>query len=320
MVWVVLFAIGIQALLIAFIDSSTVQVYASSPLLNTWLQAFHQNTSGFYISLVIVFILSLVAGFSYNSVINNNEVLFRQSFFPALFYFYLTHLYGSQNLINPQFIASILCGLLVYKYLALDPRNIRTTPFLDMGVFISLAFCVLPESIFFLPTLIIALLLAGYLTFKNFLLFLTGLSIPLYFIGLIYFLLDDWNSYLTLYNFDFLYFDMTRFVGFSWVDYTTWGYILFVLLISLLTLQPNIAKNTIRTRRAQQLLLLFLLSGIAGVVFSRSPVNQSLTLLALPLSPFLSYYFLRTKRAFWRETLFALFFIILIIAQIAVTI
>ncbi len=318
LVWVVLFALGIQALNIFFINSSTTTVFSSSPLLSSWLPAFHQNINGFYISIAIAFILSLSIGFVLNFLINDKEVLFRQSVFPAFFFFYLCHIYGVQNIITPQLLASIFCMLLVFKYLSLDPRNIKTTPFLDMGFFVASAFCILPESIWFFPSLIIALVVAGYLTFRNFLLLLTGMSIPIYFLAIGYYLVDgDWVNYAKFFNFDFLVFNIERFTSISVTDYMIWGYILFVLLIGLLTLQVNFSKNTIRTRRSQQLLLLFLLSGIAGVIFSSSPLNQSLTLLALPFSVFLSYYFLKTKRAFWRETLFALFFIILIIAKVA---
>jgi hypothetical protein len=314
----VLFALGIQALNIAFIDSSSLQVYSSSPLLSPWLNSFHQSTNGFYISIAITFILSLSVGFAYNFIINANEVLFRQSVFPVFFFFYLNHLYGVQNLLNPQLLASVFCMLLVYKYLSLDPRNIKTTPFLDMGFFAAMAFCILPETIWFVPALLIALIVAGYLTFRNFLLLLTGMSIPIYFLGVGYYLADgDWSNYLQFFNFNVFSFSVERFTTLSSIDYMILGYIVFVLLIGLLTLQPNFSKNTIRTRRSQQLLLLFLVSGIAAIIFSPTPLNQSLTLLSLPVSIFLSYYFLKTKRAFWKESLFALFFIILIIAKIA---
>lgn len=317
-VWVVLFALGIQALTIAFIDDSSLQVQASSPLLSPWLNSLHQSSNGVYISIAIAFIVTLGIGFTYNFIINANEVLFRQSVFPVLFFFYLTHLYGVQSLLNPQLLASIFCMLLVYKYLSLDPRNIKTTPFLDMGFFAAMAFCILPETIWFIPTLLIALIIAGYLNFRNFLLLLTGMSIPIYFLGIGYYLADgDWSNYSQFFTFDVLTFNIERFTNLSVIDYMILGYILFVLLLGLLTLQPNFAKNTIRTRRSQQLLLLFLVSGIVAVIFSPYPLSQSLTLLSLPVSIFLSYYFLKTKRAFWKETLFALFFIILIIAKIA---
>jgi len=315
-VWVVVFALGIQVLGIVFINTSVLQVHVSSPLLSYWLGSLHQSSNGIYISMAITFVLTLCVGFAYNFIINTNEVLFRQSVFPVFFFFYLNHLYDVQNILNPQLLASVFCMLLVYKYLSLDPRNIKTTPFLDMGFFAAMAFCILPESIWFVPALLIALIIAGYLTFRNFLLLLTGMSIPIYFLAIGYYLADgDWSTYSQFFVFDAFVFNAERFVNISVMDYVLGGYILFVLLIGLLTLQPNFSKNTIRTRRSQQFLLLFLVSGIMSIIFSSSPLSQSITLLSLPLSVFLSYYFLRTKRAFWRETLFALFFIILIIAK-----
>lgn len=317
MVWVVVFALAIQVFIIGVTNFAEIVIYSKSPLVSGWLATLHNTTTGTYISVVIAFILSLSIGLVFNSLINNNEVLFRQSFFPALFFFYLTHIFARQSLITPQLITVVFCLLLIQRFLSLDPRNIRTTPFLDMGFFASAAYCVLPESVFFIPALIIALVIAGYLTFKNFLLLLTGITIPLYFLGMGYFLAQgNLNTYWQIFSFDFLSFDIERFSHFSVLNYVVLGFIAFVLLISTFDLQSNIAKNTIRTRRALQLLSLFLIAGLASVFFGSSPVNQSLTLVALPLSPYLSYYFLKTKKAVWRETLFALFFIILIIAEL----
>lgn len=292
-------------------------ITANSPLLSQWLPQLAQTSTGRYVSMAIMFAISLAVGFIYNQIMNNNEVLYRQSFFPVLFFFYLCHLFGEQNLLSPQLIASVFCLLLVYKFLSLDPRNIKTTPFLDMGFFMASAFCVLPETIVFFPALLLSLIVAGYLKIKNLLLLLTGCSIPLYFLWIGYFLAGNTQAYYQLFSFDFFWFDAARFEQLAMLDFIALGFILFVLLISLMGLQTNFSKNTIRTRRAQQMLLFFLVSGVACVVFSTSPVKQSVTVLALPVSPFLSYYFLKTKKAWWKETLFALFFIIIIIAAVA---
>lgn len=318
MVWVVVFALAIQLLTIAFVSLNTITITANSPLVNPWLAALHSTTTGLYTSVIISFIVCLAIGLIFNSVVNTKEVLYKASYFPALFFFYLTHIFYNQSLLTPQLLAAIFCLLLVYRFLALDPRNIRTTPFLDMGFFSASAFCVLPETIFFVPALIAALIIAGYLSFKNFLLLLTGMAIPIYFLGIGYYLAEgDLSTYAQLFTFNFLSIDVERFSNFSTIDYSILGFIAFVLLLSVFDLQGNFAKNTIRTRRALQLLTFFLIGSLATVFFSTAPVNQSLTLIALPLSPFLSYYFLKTKKALWRETLFSLFFIILIIAKIA---
>ncbi len=314
--WVIVFSIAIQAFWL-FNLPQDITIVSNSPLLKYWLPQFSVAGSSLYISLAIVFIGTLLAGFAYNQIINNNEVLFRQSFFPVFFFFYLSHLFGVQNLLSPQFLASIFLLLVVFKFLSLDPRNIKTTPFLDMGFFMAAAFCILPNAILFLPALLLSLIIAGYLRIKNFLLLLTGLSIPIYFLWIGYYLAGQTDVYYTLFEFDFLLFDKERFTQLSLYDSIALGYVGLVLLISLANLQGNFSKNTIRTRRSQQMLLSFLVSGIACVIFSKMPIKQAFTMLALPLSPFLSYYFLKTKRPLWRETLFALFFIITIIVAVA---
>lgn len=289
------------------------QVYNTSPLLSGWLDGLHTSSTGLYISLAIVFVISLAVGFFYNYLVNEHEVLFKQTYLPVLFFFYFSHLFQEQSILTPHFFASLFILLIVYRYLSLDGRQPRTTPFLDMGFFTGMAFCLTPDTILFVPAILLALIASAYLTFKTFMLYVTGFIIPLYFLGIGYFLAGQWEVYTIFFSTNVFAFDLQRLM-INPYHAAILGIAALVLLFSIAGLRDNYMKNTIRARKSQQMLFYMLLSALSAVVLSKAPVGQVFTFVALPLSPFVSYYFIKTKMGWFRESLFALLFVIIIIA------
>lgn len=281
-----------------------------------WLQLLHSTQTGIYVSMGISFLLTLVMGFIFNSLINHYEVLFRQSYFPALFFVYFTHLFPGQGYLSAELLALFFVFLQISRYITLNTAGLSGTPFLDIGLLGGIAFFFSPDALFFIPAIFFGLAISGHLTFKVIVFLFTGFSLPVYFTGVVYYLTDNWADFLGYFVYSHFAFAPQRFLW-PWQYLVVAGFVFTILFISLLGITANFNKNTIRSRRLQQGLLLFFICSLGPIILSTSPVYQSFTFMAIPISPFVSYYFLKTKKVFLRETLFALFFIISIIATFA---
>jgi hypothetical protein len=310
--WVVVFSALIQVLFWLW-QSPAPPVYYTSPLMAVWLEALHQTTGGVYISAALVFVLSLGVAFGFNYLINRQEILFRQTVFPVFFFFYYSHLFPQQNLLSPHFFSGILIVLIIYKYLALEARGTNTTPFIDMGFFTGLAYCISPDMLLFVPAIFLSLLASGYFSFKTLMLFVTGLFIPIYFLGIAFFLADEWPTFITIFTETTFTLDYTRF-DIDYYHIAILAITVVVLIAGISGLRSHYMKNTIRARKAQQMLAFFIVNGLCVVFCSKAPIEQSFTIVAAPLSVFVSYYFLLTKGAWIRQILFSLFILIIIIA------
>lgn len=316
MLAVIVFALAI-ALVHAYVAlQAPIVVEARGLFMKDWLDALHATENGLYISMGISFLISLTCALFFNRMLNDAEVLYRQTYFPALFYFYFCNLFPVQSVITPHLLASVLLLLLVYKFFSLEKGVEKATPFLDMGFFSGLAFFFTPDTLLFIPALWIALTISGYLTFRRVMFYITGFSIPIYFIGLGSFLADKWGYFVEYFIYSHFTFDLNRF-NISIEQMVLIGFIILVLMVSASRVAANFNKNTIRSRRSQQGMFFFMLSGLGVTLVSEVSVYQVFTLFALPLSPFIAYYFLKNKRRWMRETVFALFFIISIIALFA---
>ena len=80
--------------------------------------------------------------------------------------------------------------------------------------------------------------------------------------------------------------------------------ILFIL--SLLKLQTNYFKNVTKSRLIQQLLVLLIPIGIVSVLFSRDESLYRSSIIVLPVSIYLAYYFLSGKKRWVMELMFLL--------------
>jgi hypothetical protein len=314
--WVIVFAVLVQVLFWLW-QPPIPPVYFTSPLMAVWLDALHNTAGGIYTSAILVFVLSLGVGFGFNYLINRQEILFKQTVFPVFFYFYYSHLFPQQHLLSPHFFSGILIVLIIYKYLSLEARSSNTTPFIDMGVFSGLAYCISPDMLLFIPAILLSLLASGYFTLKTLTLFLAGFCIPLYFLALGFYLADEWPTFISIFTEKTFTLDYTRF-QLSYYHIAILAITVFVLIVSASGLRTHYMKNTIRARKAQQMLAFFILSGLCVVFCSRAPIEQSFTVIVAPLSVFMSYYYLLTKGAWFRQLLFSLFILIIIIAVVEV--
>jgi hypothetical protein len=84
----------------------------------------------------------------------------------------------------------------------------------------------------------------------------------------------------------------------------TLGITAFIFILSLLKMQANFYKNVIKTRGYQQVLFFFLLTAILCFLLANKSGFFTLTILSIPLTFFISYYFLSVQKNWWSEVLF----------------
>jgi hypothetical protein len=239
-----------------------------------------------------------------NHIVNTKEVLHKRSFLPALFYaIFMSFLPGFLS-VNPGLMAAGFVLLAFSQLLALYKSNSPLHIAFNAGFFFGIAslFYLAPIIDFFL--LWIALLLLLPFSWRGFIAGLIGLAIPFFFASVFYFWIDQlpifinellWNNVSSRLEINF------NFMPSNWIGI---GFLGFLFVISLWTLQNGFFKNVIRTRNFQQLILTLLGLGFLSAFIAGKMEIFHLSLFALPLSVIISYYFLVLKKNFWAESFF----------------
>ena len=131
-----------------------------------------------------------------------------------------------------------------------------------------------------------------------------GLLLPFFFAFFYYF----WNNELmSFYEWVFVsgikrQIDLTHIFNVKYILSVVIVGIIFIL--SLLKLQTNYFKNVTKSRLIQQLLVLLIPIGILSVLFSRDESLYRYSIIVLPVSIYLAYYFLSGKKRWVMELMF----------------
>lgn len=271
-------------------------------LLNAFIQDIDFEARKVGINLFSFFTI-LLTGFLYNRAIDKDEFFPKNTFFPLFFYTMLMSLPDQQRGYSPVVFANLFLLLYFIWCIKIKRQDDAREIIFNGGFFLSAAILLFPVYIPLAISPFILLLIFRPFVWREWALAILGLAVP----ALFYF------SYLYLNDIDFA--SNTYLHGFN----ATWGYIklpdtfdsvfsallVFIVLISLFTLNKVFLSSSLRLRKFIQFFIfnLILFSMINVSVYSYKEL--ALPIIALPLSLFLSYYFFYAK-AFWGNLFFYL--------------
>jgi len=265
--------------------------------------------------LVVFFAFALITleAIYLNTIVNRHEVLYKQSYLPALLYALLMSMSVTVLNFHPLVLVNLILLRALDKTFMLFKNDSPISPLFDA------AFLFAISSLFYLPAILffilylIALAILRPFNMREWIISCIGFALPYFFLGIYFFLEDQftagWKSFFegliprTLPS----VFHVDQPMLFLLIVVGT------LLLISLLKLMGNFYKNTIRTRSSQQILMLFLLVSIASSFWMKAIPYYQITMLAIPAAVFLGYYFLSAKRRIWISELLLWMMIVLII-------
>ncbi len=254
------------------------------------------------VSLSLIYLQAIHLQF----ILNRHEVLYKESWLPALMYIFIATLIPDFQWFHPMlFINSILLfavDKLFFLYKNDKPLHLD----FDVGFLIGLA------SLFYLPLLIFiiffgaALILLRPFSWRDWATGIIGVFLPLFFAFCYYFLTDQ---FMLLYeklvlsgikkpkNIEELFKKPLWF---------TIAVPLFLTIMGLFRQFSNFYKNITRTRLNQLVILLFAVTGCLAGVFAETIQIFRFMILVIPAAVWSGYYLLSLKKLFYAELLFLL--------------
>lgn len=232
----------------------------------------------------------------FNHIINKREVLYKNSYLPALIFALLISCSPGLMKFHPvHFINGFILVILdriFYVY-----KNDKSTSLLfDSAFFTGLAALIYFPALLLFPVVLIGLLILRPLNFREWLIVLIGFCLPFFFISVYMFwnrsLIPFWMSYIDLFPDSRPEISISSNPPFIWLTIT----LATLLLLSLIKLRANFTKNIIRSRSYQQIFFILLLLGSISIGITRHIQVIHFVLIALPASLFISYFYLSAKK------------------------
>jgi hypothetical protein len=239
-----------------------------------------------------------------NAIFNWNQFMERNSFMPSLLYIVLLSFYHSFYQLDGLLISHIFLILCLYQLYRLRQNEDGRKTVFNCALFGGLAATFHPPLVGLLPFIFFMMWSIRPFVIREILLCVIGFAVPLFYAGfyLIYTGTSiDFKLLKTTTNFERQQFDFL----------VTSGIFIFSLLLSLVSIQTNIQKSSIRLKKMTRILWWFVIVGlILGVIdFLRFNQIQRFSLIMIPFSFFLTFSFIHKTLSIVAVGLFYVTFI-----------
>lgn len=267
------------------------------------------------VGVIFSFILTILVSFL---LVNFNTAVFfinERTFLPAVIYVLFSGLFPYYQLLNPVLPASLFLMLAIRRIMDAYRKNGTAYNFFDASLLIGTACLLYANMIWFaiLPIIGIAILRTGNV--KELILSLLGLCTPLLLtVGIYYVAGKDLNILIS----DVKY-NLFEKAGDYYLTRITIAGLIIVgmsVLLSIIHLLSVINVKKIKSRKTfTEFIWTFLISIIVYFALPSASV-EIIYIAAVPLSYFLTHYFLFSKKRVIPEIFFTALFIIIIVLQI----
>lgn len=238
----------------------------------------------------------------WNLVLNSNEVQYKQSWLPALMYLILASILPPFLWMHPLLFVNSMLILLLDRIFRLYKNKSTASLIFDAGFILSLASLFYRPVIYLFVFFFLALMILRPFSWREWMIGIMGLFLPIFFTYVYYLLTDQSGIFFSRWSFSSIRPAVELPVGLGIQPYLPGlGILCLLFLVSVVRVQSNYYRNVTKTRLIQQLLLLMI-----PILFIITLINTDAglyrySLLALPLSVFLSYYFLIGKKVWMME-------------------
>jgi hypothetical protein len=272
------------------------QIGPDTPLWNFIAPVFLSLPS--WLRMLVMVALVSFSAIYFNLMLNKHEVLYKNSYLPALLYVLFSSSLPEYISVHPLHFANLLLVRVLDLGYSLNRSSRPAGGIFGAGFLTSL---IVLLSLHWFTMAVYFLVLLGLMRsagLREWLIAFTGLLLPFFFLAVWWFpetlmlRREELQAFFREYRFEPAAMLHSK-------AYWLTAYTALLLLMALLKLRGNYYKNIVRTRVYQQTMIVLLLIGVVMAFSSGKDSVSGLLVLILPLTTFLSYYFVTAKRRMW---------------------
>ena len=258
-----------------------------------------------WLSTLIGLVLVISEAFLLNYIVNENEVLSKQSYLPALFYIVFMSNNKAMLTLHPLLFGNLFILFAAHKLLSSYRKDNTFSQAFDAGMLISVATLFYFPFIVFLPLLGIGLIILRPFSWREWLISFLGAAPPYLFVICYYF----WYDILNYLFYDKMFYSFLRekqnldnsksfyfMIGFGWI--------LLLLSMGKILLGGEIGSQ--RTKKSIIFLVWFFFLSALSMSLAPEISTKYFSALAIPGAVFCANYFSNIKKGWWAEFLFLL--------------
>ncbi len=258
-----------------------------------------------WLSTLIGLLLVIGEAFLLNFIVNENEVLEKQNYLPALFYIVFMSNNNAMLTLHPLLFGNLFILLAFHKLLSSYRKDNAFSQAFDAGLLISISTLFYFPFVVFLPLLGLALIIIRPFNWREWIISFFGAVIPYLFVITFYF----WNDRLDYLFYDKMFYQFIRekpIVDFPMTFYFMLGIGWMVILFSIFKIILGVGIGSQRTKKSIVILVWTLFFSALSILLAPEISTKYFSALAIPSAVFCANYFSHIKKGWWAEFLFIL--------------
>jgi hypothetical protein len=245
--------------------------------------------------VLLAFLLLYSQALLFNRICNDQKMLPRPNYLPAMAYLLTTSLFVEWNYFSAPLLTNSFLIWIFYRMITLPNIQKPAGAIFNIGVLMGIVTLIYRPAIVFVALVVLALFIMRPFKLQEWAINILGITMPYYFLALVLYLTNrwDWNKLKPVFNISLPAMPSSIF--------TTISIVLLVVpfMIGGYFVQSNLNKMYIHVRKSWSLLLLFLIMAMLIILADGGTNYVSWMLCAIPITAFhASAYFYSGSRRF----------------------
>ena len=252
-------------------------------------------------NLYLALILSVVQAIIFNRIVNEYNLLGKQSFLPALMYVTCSSLLVHFLVLTPVLLCNFLVIWMLDKFLSIHRKESAQGTMFDLGMIIGVGALIYLPFISMMLLLWICLIIFRPFNWREWIAGLIGLATVYFFIAVAYYWTDSFEE---LKNFKVPLAIEFKLFNIDIYNYLVLIPLVVILFLSVISIQQKLYRSYVHIRKAfLMLFFIFIFSLLSFFITSKYQVYHFL--LAVPAaSVFMAFYFMSSNKRWFYESLY----------------
>ena len=250
-------------------------------------------------------LLLVVQSIILNNIVSKNMILNRDNFLPSLLYLVIMSSCPSLLTLHPVLFANLFLIIAVSRILKIYRQESIFSNVFDAGFLIGIASLFYFPAVLLFPFIWVAIIILRPFAWREWIIPLTGLAVPYFFVGVYYFWLDGlaqfWHECIVV-----PIVDKSYHIVLNKSYYYLIGISLIILFLSFRDISKGMNTNAVRAKKFLGVLVWLFIFSLLSVLAAPSYSINYFALTAIPVSVFITGYFLSAKSRLWPELIFLL--------------
>lgn len=286
-----------------FIQYPDIQMQGSGPIAVLFFKFIQKTANPLQLSFIIATVLIVFQSMLLNYIVNKHEVLYKYTFLPGTVFLVASSLFPEQMQLSPQLLANTFLMLMLLRLFYLYESQQPIYLVFDAGMLLGIALLFHIEMIVLLPFILISVIIFTSFNLRYIIIALLGILMPAYFIGTYFYVTDRLDMFQSLFVEAVQELDIQITIN-NYYAFVPLAILLIPVFLGYVGLSQNYFQNKVKTRRVHQSILLLTLFGVLLLFAENTEYTQALYFLNIPVAVAAGYYFLGTKRFWFKEVLF----------------